>query len=120
MLLGTGLVGMLALNGALAADSFRQRALQQQVDDLQLREQQLRRQVDALQAPAALAEAAQKLGMVPSGDPAFVVFRADGSHRVLGAPTPATAPAPRPTPAPQPAPAAPAAPAAGATGGGNR
>ncbi|MBI3685763.1 MAG: septum formation initiator family protein [Actinobacteria bacterium] len=89
-LLGVGLVLMLMLNGALAADSFRQRELQQQLTGLSLQEQDLRRQVDGLQAPAALAEAARRLGMVPSGDPAFIVFAPDGSRQVIGSPAPAT------------------------------
>jgi cell division protein FtsB len=89
VLLGGGLVLLLLLNAASAADSFRQRSLQSQLSALSLQEQDLQRQVANLQAPQALARAALRLGLVPSGDPGFIVLRPDGSYRVLGTPAPA-------------------------------
>ncbi len=104
--LAAGLLALLGLNTVLAQGSFRQHALQVQAKQLADREQDLRHQVDALQAPAALAAAAQAQGMVPAGPPAFLRLP-DGA--VLGEAAPATAP---PAP-PAPSPAASADPAAG-------
>ncbi len=103
--LAAGLLALLGLNTVLAQGSFRQHALQVQAKQLADREQDLQHQVDALQAPAALAAAAQAQGMVPAGPPAFLRLP-DGA--VLGQATPATAP---PAP-PSPAATAPASPAA--------
>ena len=94
-LLAAGLLGLLGLNTLLAQGSFRLHALQVQNKQLADREQVLRRDVEARQAPAALAAQAQTMGMVPGGPPAFLRLP-DGA--VLGDPKPATAP-----PAPPPA-----------------
>jgi len=106
--LAAGLLSLLGLNTGLAQGSFRQHALQVQAKQLADREQDLQHQVDALQAPAALAAAAQAQGMVPAGPPAFLRLP-DGT--VLGQATPATAP-PAPSP-PSPTASAPANAAAG-------
>jgi hypothetical protein len=100
-LLGGGLVLLLLLNAASAADSFRQRELQKQIAAANIQSQELQRKVATMQAPAALADAARKLGMVPSGDPGFLVLLPDGSYRIVGTPTPAAAP-PKPA-SPHPA-----------------
>lgn len=110
-LLAGGLVALLLLNAAGVANADRQRTLRRDTAALQVREQQLSREVSAMEAPARLADAARRLGMVPGGQPAFLVLLPDGSARVVGTPAPVTAP---PTPAPgQPTTAAPG-PAAGA------
>lgn len=96
-LLGGGLVLLLLLNAASAADSFRQRELQKQIGALNLQEQELQRTVASMQAPGALADSARKLGMVPSGEPGFLVLMPDGTFRIVGTPTVATAP-PKPVP----------------------
>jgi cell division protein FtsB len=103
-LLGFGLVGLLLLNTATASGSFREQALQQQNSDLTLKQQELQRAVGALDTPQALASAAAKLGMVPGGDPAFLVHQPDGQWKVMGNPTPATAPPVQPAPKPKPKP----------------
>lgn len=100
-LLGFGLVGLLLLNTATASGSFREQALQQRNSDLTLQQQELQREVGALDTPQALASAAAKLGMVPGGDPAFLVHEPNGQWKVMGDPTPATAP-PAPPPPPKP------------------
>ena len=87
-LLALGLLGLLALNTSLAESSFRLHALQGQATVLADREQVLRQEVEALQAPEALAARAEALGMVPGGPPAFLRL-SDGA--VLGEPTPAPA-----------------------------
>ena len=52
---------------------------------------QLNNDVAASAAPGNLAAAAAALGMVPAGNPAFLVIGADGMVRVLGSPAPASA-----------------------------
>ena len=118
-LLAGGLLGLLLLNTLVAQESFALHDLNKQGKALEQREQELGRQVQALQAPAALAAQAQHLGMVPGGPPAFLRL-ADG--RVLGKPMPGVAPPPPVTasttwtaprkPAPVTKAAAPTAPAA--------
>ena len=104
-LLTIGLVGLLLLNTVIAEHSFRLHALQQRTAALTLQEQQLQREIDALEAPGALAKRATELGMVPAGNPAFIRL-SDG--KILGVPTPAAAPKPvsvaRPSPRPSAAP----------------
>jgi len=93
-LLALGLLGLLALNTSLAESSFRLHALQGQAKVLAEQEQVLRQEVEALQAPEALAGRAEALGMVPGGPPAFLRL-SDGE--VLGSASPApAAPARRP------------------------
>lgn len=103
-LLAAGLLGLLALNTVLAEGAFSLHALQQQSRGLALREQVLQRQVEALRAPASLAQRAGALGMVEGGPPAHLRL-SDGA--VLGTPVAGLAPV---------VPAAPAARGAQATG----
>ncbi len=103
VLLVGGLLGLLLLNTMVAQGSFTLHDLAKQSRELQLREQQLAGQVEAMQAPGRLAEHATRLGMVPGGPPAFLRLT-DG--RVLGKATQG-----RPLPAlvaPKPASASPA------------
>lgn len=102
-LLAGGLVALLLLNTAVAEDSFRLHDLQQQGVVLTEREQELRRQVDALEAPAALARRAAALGMGPGGAPVFLRLP-DGA--VLGT---VTTPSPVPKPVTTPPAAKPSA-----------
>jgi hypothetical protein len=88
-LLVTGLIGLLVLNTVLAKEAFTLYALQVEGRKLADTEQVLTREVEALRAPAALAEKAAALGMVQAGPPAFLRLP-DGT--VLGAPVPAEAP----------------------------
>ncbi|WP_329133389.1 FtsB family cell division protein [Streptomyces sp. NBC_00670] len=85
LLLGGGLIGLLMLNSALSAGSFRLDDLQQRTKDLTDEEQALQRDVDAYSAPDALQRRARELGMVPGGTPAFL--GPDGT--VKGEPSPA-------------------------------
>ncbi len=101
-LLGGGLVGLLLLNSASAADSFSQQRLQEDTAALQLRQEQLAREVTTLDAPGSLAAAAARLGLVPAGQAGFLVLKPDGSAAVVGTPAPATSPPPPPPP-PRPA-----------------
>ncbi|MFC9928903.1 septum formation initiator family protein [Streptomyces sp. NPDC127190] len=87
LLLGGGLIGLLVLNSALSAGSFRMSDLQKQTKSLTDEEQALQRDIDAYSAPDALQRRARQLGMVPGGDPAFL--NPDGTVR--GVPSPASA-----------------------------
>jgi hypothetical protein len=82
--LGGGLLGLLLLNTLVAQDSFTLHRLATESRELQQREQMLASQLEAQQAPSALAGRATDLGMVPGGAPVFLRL-SDG--RVLGKPT---------------------------------
>lgn len=103
-LLVSGLLSLLALNTLQAQDAFALHELEAQGRELTLREQLLQGQVQDLEAPAALAERAAALGLVPSGPPAFLRLP-DGA--VLGEAAPGKTP---PAPPAAPAQAAPSAP----------
>lgn len=92
-LLAAGLVLLLLINTATAAGSFKQSRLQERSNELVQQQQELQRSVDQMDTPQHLAEAAQQLGMVPGGDPAFLELLPNGTTRVLGTPAPATQPA---------------------------
>jgi cell division protein FtsB len=102
LLVGLGLVGLLVLNTVVAQDAFTLHDLDRNAATLAEREQLLRQEVAALEAPAAVADRATKIGLVQAGDPVFLA--ADG--RVLGNPVAATAPPPPPAPKPSAAPTA--------------
>ena len=99
-LLGGGLCALLALNTVTAASEVRQRNVDAANASLTDSQQQLSRDISALQAPAELARRAAALGLVPADSPAFLRLNADGSVTLLGAPAPATIQPPATTPAP--------------------
>jgi hypothetical protein len=99
VLLVGGLLGLLLLNTLVAQGSFELSRLSSESRALQQQEQQLAAEVQRLQAPAGLAQRADKLGMVPGGPPAFLRL-SDG--KVLGKATKGK----RPAPAAQPKPSA--------------
>ncbi|WP_053749532.1 hypothetical protein [Streptomyces sp. MMG1533] len=86
LLLGGGLIGLLVLNSALSAGSFKLDDLQRGTKSLTDEEQSLQRDIDAYSAPEALQRRARELGMVPGGDPAFL----DPDGTVKGVPSPAS------------------------------
>lgn len=83
-ILVSGVVGLLMFNTHMQQASFRATELQNQADDLTARQQQLDMELDRLRDPQRLAAAAQNLGMVPPGIPAFVEL---GDRKVIGTPT---------------------------------
>lgn len=83
LLLALGLLGLLMLNTALNEGSFELTKLQNQTTTLTDQQQRLQQQIDHAAAPDALEQRARQLGMVPGGDPAFLL--ADG--KVLGSPS---------------------------------
>ncbi len=129
LLLGAGLLGLLALNTALNEGSFELSRLNRQTTVLTDEQQGLQHQIDQNSAPDALARRATELGMVPAGGMAFLDLPKGGA--VVGTPKPAQdsppvkrstvepwpgkQPAPSGQPTAQPSPGAPAttAPAAG-------
>jgi cell division protein FtsB len=72
LLLVGGLITLLALNTALAQDSFVVRDLQTKQAQLDDQEQQLTQQVAVLESPDVLAAKARALGMIPGGRPSFL------------------------------------------------
>jgi outer membrane biosynthesis protein TonB len=103
-LIGGGLCALLALNTATAASEVRQRNVDAATAALNDKEQQLSRDVAALQSPEQLAAEAARLGLIPADSPAFLRINKDGSVTVLGSPAPASSPPPPTTPAPTPTP----------------
>ncbi|UQA95991.1 septum formation initiator family protein [Streptomyces halobius] len=79
VLLGSGLIALLLLNSALNQGSFELSKLEKETEDLTDEQQALQQEVDAYSAPDALARRARKLGMVPGGNPAFLL--PDGTVR---------------------------------------
>jgi hypothetical protein len=113
-LLVGGLLGLLLLNTLVAQDSFQLHDLGKQGKALAQQEEDLSRQVQALQAPGELAARASALGMVPGNAPAFLRL-SDG--KVLGVASAGAAPVVPVVPksVPKAVPAAPAAPAGSTT-----
>jgi hypothetical protein len=86
-----GLALLLLLNTASAANEVHRHNLAEQDAAVAAQVQELGNDVAASAAPGALARAAAELGMVPAGNPAFLVIGTDGSVRVLGSAAPASA-----------------------------
>jgi hypothetical protein len=94
VLVAAGLVGLLLLNTAINENAFRLHDLQKEQEALDLREQQLDRDIERLEAPGTLQAAARRLGLVPGGNPAYIYLP---SGQVVGVPTPGRAAAPPPS-----------------------
>lgn len=86
-----GLALLLVLNTAAAANELRRHALAVRDQAIAAEVEQLRNEIAASAAPGNLASAAAALGMVPAGNPAFIV---DAGRRleVRGRPLPAPEP----------------------------
>lgn len=81
-----GVLGILVVNTKINENAFHLDRLQKQQTALDLREQQLQKQIAEHEAPGNLAAAARKLGLVESGSPAFIRLP-DG--KLIGVPQPA-------------------------------
>jgi cell division protein FtsB len=103
ILLSGGLVTLLLLNSAINQGAFQLSKLKQQTKTNTDREQQLQQEVDQLSAPENLEQRVRRLGMVSSGNPAFL----SPGGKVRGVPAPSdssSAPQPgSPSEAPTPA-----------------
>ena len=86
VLLG-GVVGLLLFNTSMQQASFAATDLQDQVTNLNARQQTLEMELDVLRDPQRVAQRAVRLGMVPAGTPAFLDL---GSGTIVGVPTPAS------------------------------
>ncbi len=84
-----GTIGLLVLNTVIAADSFRAGDLIQRNAELAVVEQELQRQIAEGLSPQELADAARELGMIPAGQPGFIIVAPDGSIVIQGSPVPA-------------------------------
>lgn len=84
-----GTIGLLVLNTVIAAESLRAGQLIQRNAELAVIEQELQRQMAEGLSPQELAEAARELGMIPAGQPGFVIVGPDGSVVIQGTPAPA-------------------------------
>ncbi len=82
-----GVLGILVLNTKINENAFTLNRLRNQQAELDRQEQELSRQIADFSSPNNLAAAARKLGLVPSGTPAFITLP-DG--RSVGLPQPAT------------------------------
>lgn len=83
-----GVLGVLVLNTKINENSFVLEDLRSQQRALDLKEQQLSRDLEEAKSPGNLRAAAKRLGLVPSGTPAFIMLP-DG--KIVGVPTPASA-----------------------------
>ncbi|SHM35518.1 hypothetical protein [Cryptosporangium aurantiacum] len=90
-----GLVGLVLLNTAVNENAFRLHDLDTRQAQLDEEEQRLRQALENQKAPDKLDTRARGLGLVPAGDPGFVL----PEGKVVGTPVPATPP-PSPTPSP--------------------
>src|SRR5690606_37502066 len=100
-LMAVGVATTLWLSTQAISDSYRLEELRQSNADLAERSEELQRAVATAEAPGQLAERAEKLGMVPGGNPARLVVGDDGKVRVVGEPEAAHKPAPPAPPADQ-------------------
>ncbi len=86
-LLASGLVGLLLLNTSMQNGAFELAELEKKAEALQSQRAQLALEVEERATPAALAERASALGMVPNASPVFLRLP-DGE--VIGDPVPAS------------------------------
>ena len=92
-ILAAGLVSLLMLHTLAAQDAFRLHDLQATSSTLTDTEQQLELALQREQSPAALAQRARALGLVPTGSISFVRMHRHG--KVVGVVKPAPPPAPK-------------------------
>lgn len=90
-ILGGGLVLLLGLNTVSAANELRRHDFAARDEAIAASLVELRNAVAASAAPQNVALHAAAYGMVPAGNPAFLVVGPSGSVRVLGSPAPASA-----------------------------
>ncbi|MFG2055822.1 hypothetical protein ACGFI9_17520 [Micromonospora sp. NPDC048930] len=81
-----GVLGILAVNTKINENAFKLEKLQQQQAKLDVDQQQLEKEIADQKAPGNLTANARKLGLVESGDPAYIRLP-DG--KMIGIPHPA-------------------------------
>jgi outer membrane murein-binding lipoprotein Lpp len=82
-----GVLGILLVNTKINENAFRLERLQQQQAKLDVDQEQLEKQIADAKAPGNLTANARKLGLVESGEPAYIRLP-DG--RLIGVPQPAS------------------------------
>lgn len=82
-----GVLGILLVNTKINENAFKLEKLQQQQAKLDVDQQQLEKEIAEQKAPGNLTANARKLGLVESGEPAYIRLP-DG--RMIGVPHPAT------------------------------
>ncbi len=87
LLLVGGVVGLLLFNTSMQQASFAATSLEQQARSLDARQQTLEMELADLRDPQRVAERAQRMGMVPATNPAFLDL---ATGKVRGQPRPAT------------------------------
>lgn len=92
VLLAAGVAATLLLSTQAIADSYRLEQIREDNANLAERSERLQQEVNSAGSASSLAERAKALGMVPAGDPAHLVRKADGSIAVVGEPSKVTAP----------------------------
>ncbi|MGQ0841070.1 hypothetical protein [Actinokineospora sp.] len=100
-LLVVGVAATLWLTTQAIADSYRLEDAKNGATRLSEQAAQLQREVTRQESASALAQRARELGMVPAGDPAWLVVQPDGSVTVVGEAKPVPAPAPPTVPVDQ-------------------
>ncbi len=86
LLVAAGLAGLVVLNTEVNGNAFQLHDQAQQKKQLDVREAQLSRDVANLGTPSQLETEARRLGLVPTGAPAFVDL---STGRITGTPIPA-------------------------------
>jgi hypothetical protein len=82
-----GVLGILVLNTKINENAFKLARLRTERSTLEQQEQQLDQQLADLESPNSLAAAARRLGLVPSGTPAYLQLP---NGQTVGVPQPAT------------------------------
>ena len=99
-LLVVGVVATLWLSTQSTADSVQLAQVTKNTQILAAKVQQLQQLIAQGESPDQIAQAAQRLGMVPANNLAHIVVGPDGQVTVVGTPSAVTAPPPPPPPPP--------------------
>lgn len=86
VLVSIGLVGLILMSTVLQRQAFVIADLDAQITELQNQKQSMTRELEVMESPAGLGQAAIELGMVPNANPVFIQL-ADGT--IIGSPVPA-------------------------------
>lgn len=93
-LLAAGVITTLYLSTQAIADSYRLDQAKKAATELSEQVGVLQREVAGLGSASTLDRMARELGMVPAGDPSWLVVGPDGKVSVVGEPKPITPPSP--------------------------
>jgi len=98
LVLGAGVAGIMYFSTQAAADTYRLQEAKAEAEKLQLRTEQLRREVALLESPTDLARRAGEMGLVEPTNPARLRQNPDGSIEEFGKPSAPTKSTPPPPP----------------------